>query len=104
MPVIDTMQSIHDEIRKKLVKLPPDDEMATKMVEPIQEYGRFLNKVFTPIHEFLGPFKDLKFATTKPKWWRIVLKYFQHGKHAAAARGAAGQADAMALQQRLEVA
>lgn len=83
-PVINTLNKTHIEIGKKLKALPPDDEMAHAMVEPLREYAAFLVKVFGPINEFLAPLKDLKFATTKPRWWSIVLKYFEHGKHAAA--------------------
>lgn len=84
MPVIDTMQKTHDEIGKKLKALPPDDEMAEDMVQPLAEYATLLRNVFEPINDFLAPLKDLKFATTKPRWWRIVTKYYDHGKHAAA--------------------
>jgi hypothetical protein len=78
------MQKTHDEIGKKLKALPPDDEMAQAMVEPIAEYGQLLRNVFEPINDFLAPLKDLKFATSKPRWWRIVTKFYDHGKHAAA--------------------
>jgi hypothetical protein len=84
MPIIETFASSHKEITKKIISYPPDDEQAQAMVKPFKDYAKLLKLIFQPINEFIGPFKDLKFATSKPKWWRIVLKYFDHGKHAAA--------------------
>ena len=84
IPIIETFASSHKEITKKIIAYPPDDPAAKAMVAPFKEYAKLLKLVFEPINQFIGPFKDLKFATSKPKWWRIVIKYFDHGKHAAA--------------------
>ena len=84
MSIIEGMYNAHKEIGKNIERIPPDAAKARAMVAPFKEYAKLLSQVFKPINEFIGPFKDLKFATTKPKWWRIVLKYFDHGKHAAA--------------------
>jgi hypothetical protein len=84
MSVIETFYNSHKEVGKNLERIPPDAEKAKAMVEPFREYVKLLKLIFEPVNEFIGPFKDLKFATTKPKWWKIVLKFFDHGKHAAA--------------------
>jgi hypothetical protein len=82
MPAIETFYSTHHEILKDLERLPPkDDAQEQELAEGFKHYGKGIIEV---INKFMGPFKDLKYATTIPNWWKAVKNYFAHGKHAAA--------------------
>lgn len=84
LPIVNTFQKTHEEICKKLFLLPPEERRVPEMVQAIKEYAEMLRGMVEPINEFLAPLKDLKFATSKPRWWKTVIKYVEHGKHAAA--------------------
>jgi hypothetical protein len=66
-------------ILKALERLPPEDDKDQALAEAIKGYGEMLKA----LNEFKEPFKDLKYATTIKKWWRTVIRYYDHGKHAA---------------------
>jgi hypothetical protein len=38
-------------------------------------------ETWTQVH---SPFKDLKFGTSTRNWWNILIRFLEHGKHAAA--------------------
>lgn len=84
MPIVNTWQKTHEEICTKLFKLPPEERDIPEMVEAIKEYATIIQGMVGEINEFLAPLKDLKFAMAKPRWWKTILKYAEHGKHAAA--------------------
>jgi hypothetical protein len=79
-------------ILKALERLPPEQDKDQALAEAIKGYGEMLQA----LNEFKEPFKDLKYATTIKKWWRTVIRYFDHGKHAA------GVMDAIASHKYLE--
>jgi len=79
-------------ILKALEKLPQEDDQDQALADAIKGYGEMLKSM----NEFKEPFKDLKYATTIKKWWRTVIRYFDHGKHAA------GVMDAITSHKYLE--
>ena len=79
-------------ILKALERLPPEDDKDQALADAIKGYGAMLKA----LNEFKEPFKDLKYATTIKKWWRTVIRYYDHGKHAA------GVMDAIASHKYLE--
>ena len=79
-------------ILKALERLPPEEDKDQPLADAIKGYGEMLQA----LNEFKEPFKDLKYATTIKKWWRTVIRYFDHGKHAA------GVMDAIASHKYLE--
>jgi hypothetical protein len=79
-------------ILKALERLPPEQDKDQALADAIKGYGEMLQA----LNEFKEPFKDLKYATTIKKWWRTVIRYFDHGKHAA------GVMDAIASHKYLE--
>jgi hypothetical protein len=79
-------------ILKALERLPPEEDKDQPLADAIKGYGDMLQA----LNEFKEPFKDLKYATTIKKWWRTVIRYFDHGKHAA------GVMDAIASHKYLE--
>ena len=79
-------------ILKALERLPPEDDKDQQLADAIKGYGEMLKA----LNEFKEPFKDLKYATTIKKWWRTVIRYYDHGKHAA------GVMDAIASHKYLE--
>jgi hypothetical protein len=79
-------------ILKALERLPPEEDKDQALADAIKGYGAMLKA----LNEFKEPFKDLKYATTIKKWWRTVIRYYDHGKHAA------GVMDAIASHKYLE--
>jgi hypothetical protein len=79
-------------ILKALERLPPEEDKDQALADAIKGYGAMLKA----LKEFKEPFKDLKYATTIKKWWRTVIRYYDHGKHAA------GVMDAIASHKYLE--
>ena len=79
-------------ILKALERLPPEEDKDQQLADAIKGYGEMLQA----LNEFKEPFKDLKYATTIKKWWRTVIRYYDHGKHAA------GVMDAIASHKYLE--
>jgi hypothetical protein len=79
-------------ILKALERLPPEEDKDQQLADAIKGYGDML----ASMNEFKEPFKDLKYATTIKKWWRTVIRYYDHGKHAA------GVMDAIASHKYLE--
>ena len=79
-------------ILKALERLPPEEDKDQALADAIKGYGEMLQA----INEFKEPFKDLKYATTIKKWWKTVIRYYDHGKHAA------GVMDAIASHKYLE--
>jgi hypothetical protein len=80
MPEIERFYNTHKEIHKAIEKLPPEEDRDQEMADAFQIYGA---EMFKPLNDFNAPFKDLKYATTVKNWWRTVIRYFDHGKHAA---------------------
>ena len=66
-------------ILKALERLPPEEDKDQALADAIKGYGEMLQA----LNEFKEPFKDLKYATTIKKWWKTVIRYYDHGKHAA---------------------
>ena len=66
-------------ILKALERLPPEEDKDQQLADAIKGYAEMLKAM----NEFKEPFKDLKYATTIKKWWRTVVRYYDHGKHAA---------------------
>ena len=79
-------------ILKALERLPPEEDKDEALADAIKGYAEMLKAM----NEFKEPFKDLKYATTIKKWWRTVIRYYDHGKHAA------GVMDAIASHKYLE--
>ena len=79
-------------ILKALERLPPEEDKDQQLADAIKGYGQML----ASMNEFKEPFKDLKYATTIKKWWKTVIRYYDHGKHAA------GVMDAIASHKYLE--
>ena len=79
-------------ILKALERLPPEEDKDQALADAIKGYGQML----ASMNEFKEPFKDLKYATTIKKWWKTVIRYYDHGKHAA------GVMDAIASHKYLE--
>ena len=79
-------------ILKALERLPPEEDKDQQLADAIKGYGEML----ASMNEFKEPFKDLKYATTIKKWWSTVIRYYDHGKHAA------GVMDAIASHKYLE--
>ena len=79
-------------ILKALERLPPEEDKDQALADAIKGYAEMLKA----LNEFKEPFKDLKYATTIKKWWRTVVRYYDHGKHAA------GVMDAIASHKYLE--
>jgi hypothetical protein len=80
MPEIERFYNTHKEIHKAIEKLPPEEDKDQEMANAFQVYGA---EMFKPLNDFNAPFKDLKYATTVKNWWRTVVRYYDHGKHAA---------------------
>ena len=80
MPQVRTLFHTAEGILSALEKLPPEDDQDKELAQAFELYGNMLRS----LNEFMAPFKDLKYATTIKRWWRSVIRFYDHGKHAAA--------------------
>ena len=80
MPQVRTLFHTAEGILKALESLPPEDDQDKELAQAFELYGNMLKS----LNEFMAPFKDLKYATTIKRWWRSVIRFYDHGKHAAA--------------------
>lgn len=80
MPQVRTLFHTAEGILAALEKLPPEDDQDKQLADAFKGYGGMLQS----LNDFMAPFKDLKYATTIKRWWRSVIRYYDHGKHAAA--------------------
>lgn len=80
MPQVRTLFHTAEGILSALEKLPPEDDQDQELAKAFELYGNMLKS----LNDFMAPFKDLKYATTIKRWWRSVIRFYDHGKHAAA--------------------
>jgi hypothetical protein len=80
MPQVRTLFHTAEGILSALEKLPPEDDQDQELAKAFELFGNMLKS----LNEFMAPFKDLKYATTIKRWWRSVIRFYDHGKHAAA--------------------